>query len=71
MKDFSTPMPVNFTYTTTTTPSITLRQYYAAAAMQGLLANPSVDMEHSDFHKFCFEHADAMIDYDCLPKQGE
>ncbi len=42
---------------------MTLRDYFAAKAMQGSLADPNVDpTDHKgDFARWCYEVADAMI----------
>lgn len=44
-------------------PGMTLRDYFAAKAMQGSLADPNVDpTDHKDdFARWCYEVADAMI----------
>lgn len=47
-----------------TRPGLTKREYFAAAALQGLLANPVFISEQSDFaiRKAAVEHADGMIE---------
>jgi hypothetical protein len=40
---------------------MTLRDYFAAKAMQGLLADPSNDMYIEDIAKLAYEYADAML----------
>lgn len=40
---------------------MTLRQWFAAMALQGLLANPSTILKQADIPELSFEYADAMI----------
>jgi hypothetical protein len=45
------------------TPGLTKREYFAAMAMQGLLANPiAPETEYEDNMLFAVQHADALID---------
>jgi hypothetical protein len=40
---------------------MTLRQWFAGMALQGLLANPSVILKQTDIPELSFEYADSMI----------
>ncbi len=40
---------------------MTKREYFAAMALQGLLANPSTILKQADIPELSFEYADAMI----------
>ena len=40
---------------------LTKREYFAAMALQGLLANPSTILKQADIPELSFEYADAMI----------
>lgn len=40
---------------------MTLRDYFAAKAMQGMLAEPNADYYHADLAKGAYEIADAML----------
>jgi hypothetical protein len=40
---------------------ITLRDYFAAKALQGLLACPVGEGEHEEYAKWSYEFADAML----------
>jgi hypothetical protein len=40
---------------------MTLRQWFAAMALQGLLANPSTILKQADIPELSFEYADSMI----------
>ena len=42
---------------------MTLRDYFAAAALQGLLGNPqsNSDWDESDVAKFCYDQANEML----------
>lgn len=42
-------------------PGMTLRDYFAAAALQGMLANPSVGGGVDAFAESAYEYADAML----------
>jgi hypothetical protein len=44
-------------------PTISLRDYFAAAALKGILANPEANRtwNETDVAKFCFGQADAML----------
>ena len=44
-------------------PGMTLRDYFAAAALQGLLGNPESNRnwDESDVAKFCYAQADEML----------
>ena len=46
---------------------ITMRQYYATKAMQGLLANPHLDLSHSDVVAKAFQIADEMLAVEEVP----
>lgn len=46
---------------------ITIRQYYAAKALQGLLSSPDLKQIHGDqddLARACFRAADALIKYE-------
>ena len=40
---------------------LTKREYFAAKALQGLLANPNHDGKFSDFAEDAVKHADALL----------
>lgn len=42
-------------------PGMSIREYFAAAAMQGVLANSSLDVSRTDFTKAAVKFADALI----------
>ena len=44
-------------------PGMSLRDYFAAAALQGMLANPKMDKEFATtkLHAAAFGHADALL----------
>ena len=42
-------------------PGMTLRQWYAGMALQGMLANPSINIAKSDLCNSAFNFADKMI----------
>ena len=44
-----------------TEPGMTLRDYFAAKAMQALISNSNYDDTFSNFSKFAYEMADAML----------
>lgn len=54
---------------------LTMRDYYAAKALQGLLAsrtdNRSIRFSPSDDAKYCFKIADAMIHYRTAREEDE
>lgn len=54
---------------------LTMRDYYAAKALQGLLAsrteNRSIRFSPSDDAKYCFRIADAMIQYRTFREEEE
>ena len=39
-----------------------LRDYFAAAALQGMLANSKLQMSHKNYVNFAYELADAMLE---------
>jgi len=41
---------------------MSLRDYFAAKAMQGLVALPEVDMSHDDYARWAYRQADAMLE---------
>ena len=43
------------------TPGMTLRDYFAAAALQGMLADYTRDSSTHDFAQYAYRYADAMI----------
>lgn len=43
-------------------PGMTLHQYFAAAALQGMLADPEISGTHQDYANEAIYHADAMIE---------
>lgn len=43
---------------------MSLRQWYAGMAMQGLLSNPNRDWTYSDYIDGAFDYADAMIEHE-------
>lgn len=43
-------------------PGLTLRDYFAAAALQGFISNPNVDWGFDDAAKAAYAQADAMIE---------
>jgi len=49
------------TYTPMGTFGLSLRDYLAAAALQGILAYRDSSGSHADFAKCAYNHADAMI----------
>jgi hypothetical protein len=40
---------------------MTLRDYFAAKAMQGIVANPDLDAYPEDYAKKAYQYADAML----------
>jgi len=42
-------------------PNITLRDYFAAKALQGLLANANNDGFKAQYARWAYEYADAML----------
>ena len=40
---------------------MSLRDYFAAKAMQGILANPDIDGYPEDYAKKAYQYADAML----------
>lgn len=48
-------------YPAAVVPQISLRDYFAAAALQGLMANPECNWDESDVAKFCYEMSNEMI----------
>ena len=45
-----------------TTPGMTLRDYFAAAALQGSIANPNSNGNWEDFALDAYRYADAMLE---------
>lgn len=65
MKDGGSAFPVSFS-----NPGMTLRDYFAAKAMQGLVTNGRVPAEKSAVAKVAYQYADAMLaqrDSETLP----
>ena len=56
-----TPTAFPWTHGDLTCTGMTLRDYFAAKAMQAMVSVPDVDMSHDDYADWAYRQADAML----------
>ena len=58
---FPVPLPAGETYKPMPFDGMSLRDYFAAKAMQGIQSNPSMDFYFNDLAEAAYQIADAML----------